>query len=502
MEKLSKTGNRKSGNKEAADTAIVKIIPDNFNKFSYSRKSHILFFRQKNYDNEVLNKKVNPNDCSKSEYQNLLIYSFIKNNFEEGAKILEIGNTNSKSEILESLKKDYECWRIRDAKDLSKDFTSKPEKLYIENYKNPEAKPVNDYSYFDFVFSMSAFEDTDKDSSSFNDILYNIYRVLKPGGMSVHNFDLHINNEGVSHCNLLTYFYQNSFSDFKPVNKLPNLQSIKRDSDLHSVIQTNGDTYIVNLLNKLKPGKTKISSFNVLLKKELPSIAKSAVENSYFYLSKHPVYIFHHIPKTGGQALALTFRKWFKIQVDYFEKKNNINDFIRYRLNTHNLASDTCIVGHFTHEGTYVHQRYPEVIFQKNEFKLFTFIRDPLQTRISLYFYLKNKNLQKNPASKGLVESLLSSSNVVSRSLICDESNYKEVLDRYFFIGIFERMQESVDKLASLLGKKKIQVMSSNKSSKDSQISQVTPEVIEKFKQINQLDYLIYNYCLDKFNKL
>ena len=132
MEKISK----KSENKEAAGAAILKILPDNFNKFSYSKKSHILFFRQKNYDNEVLHRNVKLNDCSKSEYQNLLIYSFIKNNFEKGAKILEIGNANSKSEILESLKNDYECWRIRDAIDLSNDFTSKQEKLPIENYKN------------------------------------------------------------------------------------------------------------------------------------------------------------------------------------------------------------------------------------------------------------------------------------------------------------------------------------------------------------------------------
>ena len=36
------------------------------------------------------------------------------------------------------------------------------------------------------------------------------------------------------------------------------------------------------------------------------------------------------------------------------------------------------------------------------------------------------------------------------------ENNYKEILNRYFFIGITERMQESVNKLAEIFNKRKI----------------------------------------------
>jgi hypothetical protein len=63
-------------------------------------------------------------------------------------------------------------------------------------------------------------------------------------------------------------------------------------------------------------------------------------------------------------------------------------------------------------------------------------------------------------------------------------------------------MQESFDKLATILGKRKIKVPQYNTTEKDSQVSELTPEFIEEVKKLNELDYKIYNYSIERFDKL
>ncbi|MBK9332321.1 MAG: hypothetical protein IPM96_07995 [Ignavibacteria bacterium] len=76
------------------------------------------------------------------------------------------------------------------------------------------------------------------------------------------------------------------------------------------------------------------------------------------------------------------------------------------------------------------------------------------------------------------------------------------MIDRYYFIGIVEKMQESFDKLAEMTGKEKVTLPFVNKSEKDIQVKNLSQEFIDSFKKTNELDYKIYNYCLEKFSKL
>ena len=70
------------------------------------------------------------------------------------------------------------------------------------------------------------------------------------------------------------------------------------------------------------------------------------------------------------------------------------------------------------------------------------------------------------------------------------------------FIGIAEFSQESMDKLALLLGKPKRVVPTLNVSPRDGQVAELSPEAIEEFKARNALDYKIYNHCLDRFRAM
>ncbi len=199
--------------------------------------------------------------------------------------------------------------------------------------------------------------------------------------------------------------------------------------------------------------------------------------------------------KCGGTSLTKSLGNWFSMVYDHYRDLNKINQYKKNRYDINKLNSETCLVGHFNYEGIYLFQRYPEILDDSNNIKAFTFIRNPLSFYVSLYYYSRHFGRTDNT----LEEYIDSNQNLLAYYLPCDEDNYREVLDKYFFIGITEKMQESVDKLAKIIKKRKISVSSVNKSKKDSQISIITDDFIEKFKEKNELDYLIYDYCLDKF---
>jgi len=107
-------------------------------------------------------------------------------------------------------------------------------------------------------------------------------------------------------------------------------------------------------------------------------------------IRKYPVYIFHHIPKCAGTSTIFALRHWFLIVKDYWRSYHpeEIPYFIRHRVRLQSLRSYHCLCGHFELPKTRLDKRYPEVLPNQN-FKIFTFIRDPLQVKISLYYYEK-----------------------------------------------------------------------------------------------------------------
>lgn len=229
-----------------------------------------------------------------------------------------------------------------------------------------------------------------------------------------------------------------------------------------------------------------------------PAISVSCKAKPAESLKKIPAYIFHHIMKCGGSSVNKVLDKWFNMEYEVVNPGENINSYIKFRYNTERIFSDVCITGHFQGEGHFLHQRYPETIERKNEFRIFTFLRDPLKFRTSLYYYVRNNGGMNDTTLKDFTEVF---PNYMASLIPCNEENYKKVLDRYFFIGIVEELQESMDILADLINKKKISVPFENVSVKDEQMSELNEEVVNKFRISNGLDYCIYNYCLEKFRR-
>jgi len=179
--------------------------------------------------------------------------------------------------------------------------------------------------------------------------------------------------------------------------------------------------------------------------------------------TKRKRYIFHHMPKCAGTSAVDALTRYFVILKDYHVGWSSIdkpNVYQKYCANPKNLDKIEpyqILVGHYLTEKSFFHQRYPN--WEEKEYQVFTFFRDPLEQRISLYYYemRNNRFSDSEPIEKHLLQN---HKNYIARILPCDDSNYMEVLKRYFFIGIVEEYQESFDKLSQLIGK---QFLSSKK---------------------------------------
>lgn len=469
---------------------IEALTREDFQIFAHSKNYHIKFFQNKHYDELLFGRIISADEYDLNTYQTLLVFSFIIDNIGEGARILEIGKGDDY--ILNHFKYQRECYRLENPELLlNEDFEIENNNTSLTRISEGKTLKSISENYFDFIYSRSGLESIQSDDQGHKTILKNINKILRSSGYSMLCFTGSIVNPYVITNPFLLYITKEvtpMTGEYTPITKSLNHSRVIDDPDL------------LNFYDSENPkNNNRLISYNYLWRKNTPELNTITLTKPNNYLKKTPAYIFHHLIKCGGTSLAETIENWFQVETDRVEFSGNVNNFIKYKLNTLNLTSDNCIVSHFQFDGVFLHQRYPELIERKNDFKIFTFVRDPLTFRASLYYYTKNDEWNTGYSLKEVISN---DENLISKLLPCDETNYKDVLDRYFFIGIVERMQESFDILADLTKKKKITLPFANRSEKDDQLSNLSPEFISEFKRKNKLDYMIYDYCLEKLNKL
>lgn len=206
-------------------------------------------------------------------------------------------------------------------------------------------------------------------------------------------------------------------------------------------------------------------------------------------------FVFHHIQKCAGTSLNELLSKCYILKKDYSyinEKRININRLLPFHL----------LVGHFETHKTQLFLRYPEVK-NKNIF-LFTMIRDPLQFKVSLYYYWKKEGIGWFRADN-LRRFLDIENNYLSKNLGCDSDNYLEILSQYSFIGIVEEYEASINLLSELL-KRKLNVSNVsfrlNSSHRNSEYMELIhdSDYIKQFHSNNELDYKIYEYAKSRLS--
>lgn len=190
--------------------------------------------------------------------------------------------------------------------------------------------------------------------------------------------------------------------------------------------------------------------------------------------------------------------KWFHLFTDYHDK--SLAEPVE-RIDIKRLVHGMCVVGHFGHRDHYLHQRYPEMFtgrHAESRYRIFTIFRDPLDMRCSLY---RHRLREKPDLETSLFESIMTQENYFSRFLQVNESSYKEAMDRYFFIGIYENLQESFDALADKVGVPRLVLSKENvtKVTTSSSADVLTNEQVSAFKEANRLDYAIYDYAKQRY---
>jgi hypothetical protein len=464
-----------------------KIHTWNISDFTYLKKSHAEFFNSNGYKEELFGNDIDIK-LGAENYACLVIYSFIKSNFKKGDKILQIGGA---SDYLEkALSKDYELYKLEDLK-IFQDNTNGDDKI-INSKENRDVGKNDFKNTFHFIYSVNGYEKIDLNLIEHYRIINNINRILQYGGFVLFSFKLHLISNNLKFSNLVFTLVKNNVFKFNGF--------ISKD-----LLLSDENFFYTEINNSYKPGSDneanviiKESFYNLLWMKVnlLPAVCSTRHDNR---LKKYPVFIFHHLIKCGGTSLFFILDKWFK-KIDDNILEEDLNSYVVKKYDTNLFHNDVCLRAHFQRAGIYLHERYPELLGRPDEFKAFTFIRNPLSLKISKFYFLRSlKAINEN--SK-LEDSLMSGKNFIASQFPCDETNYKEILDRYYFIGIVERLQESFDLLADMIGKTRQEIPRLNTSEKDDQMKFITPEFIAEFKRKNELDYKIYDYCLEKFNRL
>lgn len=214
-------------------------------------------------------------------------------------------------------------------------------------------------------------------------------------------------------------------------------------------------------------------------------------------LFNKPSYVFHHIPKCGGSSIRSALKTWFNTVEDNRNPAWSREQLHDSKIAISALKRNSCLVGHFDVPIFYLKDRYPNILTDDNFF-LFTFLRDPLEVKMSLFYY---ELRMKRKLNYSLEERLVGSTNYIANRFPCDESNFRKVLDRYNFIGIAERSQESMNQLAVLLNKPRVTLSWKNESKREVSTKELPLSLVNKFKDLNRIDYQIYDYCLNKFLK-
>jgi len=223
--------------------------------------------------------------------------------------------------------------------------------------------------------------------------------------------------------------------------------------------------------------------------------------------SKEKPLIAIHVPKTGGTSFRKILEQWFgrNLYLHYYDPANAVKPKkVRLKKRFSNKFRETiCIYGHFPNriKGLGIKSHYPEVD------QFITILRDPFERAVSSYFHKKSTNVEqwkdKLDFEVGDLANYLSTIGNNSLNHFPFEiksDDYQELIIKNFIhIGITEDMDTSVKLIAKKLGfepPKSIEFLNnSNRAQK------IPYELKQAFMDKHQMEYAVYDFAKENFNK-
>lgn len=222
------------------------------------------------------------------------------------------------------------------------------------------------------------------------------------------------------------------------------------------------------------------------------------------------ILIFLHILKTGGSTLQAILQKQYSEWILANENENVLNkETIKELLIKKNVEGVKCLFGHFPYG---VHEQFLK------PYQYITFLREPVDRVISLYFYIKNtkghsmyNSLQEvsleefiaKEEYKHLVYNHQTGYLSGECSLITGYKNkpnlslaIKNITEDFNVVGIMEMYEESIYLMKQNLNWSDdvFNYSKQNVNKKKPLREKIPREIISKIEELNLLDIKLYNY--------
>jgi hypothetical protein len=201
-----------------------------------------------------------------------------------------------------------------------------------------------------------------------------------------------------------------------------------------------------------------------------------------------PRHLFHHLPKSGGTSIRKIMSEWFEIVSDYREPWSTM---LPEPMCLEQFSRDQLLCGHFATDGMPLGLRYPETQ-DRDKWRRITFIRDPLETALSNYFFEVQNRPKYDPSfqPKPLGTFLREYQGLYLHHFECTADTYCEALKSYWFIGTLERIEVCMMYLARVLGKPPPNIIPHENQTV--RRAQLDPADVDVFVQNMALEFEIY----------